>query len=250
MMPFLRIMVADAAMRWLMLASLVGLGAMLLFEGPADLAAICGRLSLSDIAELPRLGDPGWTPLAPGAEWMAMVVAMMSPLLSMPMRQVWHARLRTDRLRGIAMFSIGHAAGWLPLGLVLVPMAMALRLVAGDASAFLALGGAIAWSCSPMAQTARRACHRMDRIGVFGVRADMDCLRYGARVATDCCISAWPWMLVPMLTGNLHVASTAAVGVILFLETMAPAGRSGWRNPPILEVVSWFVVPQKVLGRE
>ena len=62
------------------------------------------------------------------AGWLAMLLAMMPPLLAQPVLHVWWSSLRPRRPWALFLFGSAYTAVWMGAGAVLIPAAMALRL--------------------------------------------------------------------------------------------------------------------------
>jgi predicted metal-binding membrane protein len=164
---------------------------------------------------------------------------MMPPLVAQPVSHVWQSSFRARRARAAALFGLSYAAMWVAAGLALVPAAIVLMAVLPGAPALLAaLLMVLLWSASPPAQAARNRCHRVRRIGAFGRAADLDCLAQGVVTGRDCIAACWPWMILPMTAGIMHVAAMLAVTLVLFAERLSPAGPVRWRIPPAWEAVA------------
>lgn len=168
-------------------------------------------------------------------EWMLMVAAMMTPLIVPTLNHVWHSSLAHRRFDSLVAIGLGYGACWAVAGIVLMPAAAALGQGWGAAFAILAL--AVAWSCSPIAQYARNRCHRVRGINPFGLAADRDSFVQGVVAGGPCVLACWPWMLVPMAAPGGHLALTAAVTLVLFLERLAEPRRPAWRAPAAVETI-------------
>nr|WP_157784769.1 DUF2182 domain-containing protein [Sinorhizobium fredii] len=89
--------------------------------------------------------------------WVAMLVAMMAPLLSAPLRHVSRQRLSHRRWRAIGLFLLGYTAVWLAAGVVLIPIAMTIQAAAYDFAFVPAILGcvvALIWQVTPVKQRA------------------------------------------------------------------------------------------------
>jgi predicted metal-binding membrane protein len=230
---------ARGPLPWLAGLALAGLLATAtLAAGPASLPGLCGSLGIAATANVAllaaRLASPGALLFA----WLLMLLAMMPVLLSQQVVHVWHCSFSARRRRALGLFALGYAAVWIAAGLVLIPGAVVLRIVAPDAGPVVALVLALAWSASPAAQAARNRCHRVYRLAPFGWAADRDCFAHGLRTATACTTACWPWMLVPMTVGQLHVGAMLAVTLVLLAERLAPPRPARWQRPPLFEVLA------------
>lgn len=203
------------------------------------LSAICGRVDATDIPDLLAAGlfVPSISTLAVG--WTAMILAMMPLLLAGPAAHVRRCTLPRRRFRAILIFGLSYGMCWIVAGGVLIPMALLLGLVLGLwTAASLTLATALCWSASPLAQGARNACHRRRRIGAFGPAADLDCVRQGVTTGTACVGTCWPWMLLPALAGDAHLAAMAAVTVVVTTDRFAAPASLCWRVPPLFRPIA------------
>jgi predicted metal-binding membrane protein len=219
------------------------------WSGPGAIPALCGGLERVNLSELRLAMGPQWSVSHLVVGWLVMVFAMMPPLLAQPVLHVWRSSLASRRPRALLLFGCGYAMMWLAAGALLVPAAIGLKLAAGSAAQVVALCGGLAWSCSPIAQEARNACHRMRRVSVFGRTADTDCLRFGLCIGRSCLMACWPWMLVPIMFDEFHWLAMALVSIFLFTERLAPPAPATWRIPPTLVVARSLTATQKVLGK-
>lgn len=167
------------------------------------------------------------------ADWALMLVAMMPPLLAMPLMHVWRSSLPRRRLRASVGFLLGYGALWMAAGPVLTVLALLLQLSAAEAALAGALLIALLWSASPWHRAALNRGHRMRRIGLFGWAADRDCLIFGMTHGLWCIASCWAWMLLPLLGGAWHIPIMLFAGAMMLAERLTPADRPRWRWPVI-----------------
>ena len=176
-----------------------------------------------------------------------MLMAMMVPLIGVPLRHVLDRSLARRRVRAVILFLAGYGLPWLVAGAVL--MAAAARISA-QASLGLTLGvvAAIAvWQCSPAKQRCLNRCHARGPLAAFGVRADLDVLRFGLVHALWCIGACSGLMLLPMLLphGFGHLAVMAAVTLWLLSERLSKAEKPRWRvrgPEKMLRILSWYAL--------
>ncbi len=210
-----RPLLAASAGGWLLLAgqaSVPSLSAFCLSTTSAR-GALTGRLEATlAIASPPALM----------LGWLAMMLAMMSPLLGSPLRHVWRRSLTRRRGRAVLLFLSGYGLVWLAAGLLLVTGSLVLAGVAppfGIPAVALAALVALAWQATPLKQMALNRCHRRPPLAAFDFRAESDVLQYGASHGVWCVGSCWAWMLLPLATdGLLHGATMAAVMLLSLVE--------------------------------
>jgi predicted metal-binding membrane protein len=171
------------------------------------------------------------------AGWLLMVVAMMLPLVSMPLVRLWHATQPRARAGTTAAFVATYVGSWCVAGFVLLPVAAVLARVDGAGAPIGALLIALLWSGSPWSQRARSRCHRAVRIAGRAPKAYLDAMRQGLVTASGCLGVCWPWMLLPMLLIEGHLAAMLAVTAYLFADRIAPLSPPGWRIPPAFETL-------------
>jgi predicted metal-binding membrane protein len=157
--------------------------------------------------------------------WLAMMLAMMPPLLASPLRHVWHRSLRRRRRRAAMLFVLGYALIWVAAGSLLFATALVLGSVSADLpSLALAAIIVIAWQGTPFKQISLNRCHGRPPLAAFGFRAEVDALRFGAGHGAWCVGSCWALMLLPLAAdGLLHWILMAGVMLIAAVErTGAP----------------------------
>jgi predicted metal-binding membrane protein len=167
-------------------------------------------------------------PLWLGLAWLAMLLAMMPPLLAQPLLYLWHRSLRRRRARAIALFVIGYGTVWLAAGIVLTMLAIALDVMSPLSGLALALLIALVWQVTPVKQVCLNRCHSQPPLAAFGLRADADALRYGMTHGIWCAGACWALMLVPLMAGRLHLAAMAAVMLFQVVERMRPGRAPRW----------------------
>ncbi|MGE7955165.1 DUF2182 domain-containing protein [Pseudomonas sp. NPDC089530] len=237
---------------WPLLFATAGLGlALSLYHGGhTALPAFCSVADgLSAVTRWPTALAAEWALNPPQhglANWALMLLAMMPPLLAMPLMHVWHSSRPRRRLRAALGFLLGYTALWLAAGPLLSSFALLLQLSFGEAALASALLMAILWSASPWQRAALNRGHRMRRIGLFGWAADRDCLCFGATHGVYCIASCWAWMLVPLLGGAWHLPLMLLAGAILLVERLAPSDRPSWRWPVLLPRLDlWWLAARK-----
>jgi predicted metal-binding membrane protein len=194
---------------------------------------------LASVRFLLAINPPGSLALA----WLAMLLAMMTPLIALPLSHVRASSLVARRWRAAAGFVLGYFGVWMCAGVPLLAAAFALRLLAGSVpAAFLATSLlALVWSANPLQKAAQNRAHRLRRIGLFGLAADRDCMIFGAALGGWCLASCWAWMLVPLFAPAAHVPAMVAVASILMAERLRGPGPARWRVPVVLSLpLGWL----------
>lgn len=165
------------------------------------------------------------------ASWVTMLLAMMPPLLAMPLIHTWKASLPRRRIRAVLGFAAGYAVTWTLAGPAFIAAAWMLRWIVGDQAGVAAVLLAIAWSASPWHRRALNRSHRLPRIGLFGLAADRDCLAFGLTHGVWCIVSCWAWMLVPLVAGTWHVPVMLVAGGMMLAQRLSAPRRPAWSWP-------------------
>lgn len=201
----------------------------------AILPEVCGSNALALLLDSGGAGRALFLALNPpsalAANWILMLVAMMPPLLAMPLTHVWRSTMTRYRGRAVACFVLGYGAAWVCVGPVLVALALSLRYLAGSSALMLSLAIALVWSASPWQRLALNRSHRFRRIGVFGWARYRDSLSFGVVHASWCIASCWAWMILPLTAGAWHIAAMGVTGVIMLHERLKTPDRPAWRLP-------------------
>lgn len=166
--------------------------------------------------------------------WLAMLVAMMSPLLTQPVAQLRLRSLERSR-RAVALFVLGYFAVWMTAGFALLTAAAALGLFAGELGLpALAIAAALAvlWQAGPLRQRALNNCHHVPQISASGAEADRDCIHFGVTHGFWCAATCAPLMLLPLTSPAFHLPLMFVVSVWLVLERMLPPRRPTWTILP------------------
>ena len=163
--------------------------------------------------------------------WLAMLVAMMSPLLTQPVGQLWLRSLERRRGRAVALFALGYFVIWMMAGLVLLTVAAALGLFAGELGLpALTIAAALAalWQAGPLRQRALNRCHRTPHLSAFSAEADRDCIHFGLTHGLWCAATCSPLMMLPLTSPAFHLPLMFVVSAGLVLERMVPPRRPSW----------------------
>lgn len=143
------------------------------------------------------------------ANWLVMTLAMMLPMVVMPIRVTAERSLWRRRNRAIAGFLAGYIGGWMLVGVA------ALFLPPVPAAA--AFGVAGVWQLTRWKRAGLAGCHRTVPLAPRGWRADRDCAGYGLRIGSRCILSCWALMLACFFSGHALVA-TLLVTAVMFGE--------------------------------
>jgi predicted metal-binding membrane protein len=176
-----------------------------------------------------QMADASPSVLAQQPGWMVMSLAMMLPLALPGCGDVALHSPRSRRWRAMALYTGAFVLPWLPLGIAAVAgHGLVVDGLGVGRPVVLAatLGLAVAWQLTRTKRRALLACARSNplpptRTPAGGVRADLACLRLGARHAAGCFLSCWPAMLLMLPAGHALVPM-AAVTAFLLVEQRHP----------------------------
>lgn len=171
-------------------------------------------------------------PAALTLTWLAMVLAMMPPLVASPLLHVWYRSLKRRRFYAVALFVFGYALVWFSAGIPLALGALLLGSVAESVSlpAFaIATLLALIWQVSPLKQISLNRCHGRPTLAAFGYSADADALRYGLGHGMWCVGTCWGLMLLPLtVTGLMHWSVMVAITYMLIVERVRGPAPASW----------------------
>jgi predicted metal-binding membrane protein len=171
------------------------------------------------------------SPTSMAAGWMLMLVAMMAPVLILPIRYLRVRSFTHRRARSTALFVLGYAAPWMVVGGALLAMELLLQIVVPRSSwppiAVLLL--ALVWQFSPLKQHSLNRCHAHTELAAFGAAADRDAVRFGIVHGLWCAVSCWALMLFPMLLPEGHMIAMAGVTLFVACERLEQPSQPCWR---------------------
>ncbi len=153
-------------------------------------------------------------------EWVLMILAMMVPL-AVPHLTIFCARLYRPMQRpALAAALAGFLLVWGAVGIVVIPLMVALRAVAiieGFAWVvpLLAYGAAIWWSYAPARLWAYRRCHVVPVVYGKGRDVYWAAFAYGLRLGGWCSLTCGLAMAAPMLSGQGILAMALVTHVLL-----------------------------------
>jgi predicted metal-binding membrane protein len=151
---------------------------------------------------------------------LAMLLAMMMPLVWLPLIHVWDRSLAKRRVRAILLFLCGYLGTWMAAMAVLTVVAVALRLVAGSAFGAFAISVVVAllWQTAPAKAYHLRRCHAVRPLPAFGLPAEVTSMLYGMEIGRSCIMTCWAIMLLPLTVAAGHVPVIAATALLATSE--------------------------------
>lgn len=233
-----RSQIARGAMPWLLAVSAVTIALISLLPHRGGLASLVATARHTGvIAAVVSLCEPAIAWRA-ALDWGLMVIAMMTPLISMPLAYVRRSSAPEAQPGAVAAFLLSYLGCWWGAAAIFVLALLVLASITPSATTLrLAFALSLTWSASPWAQAARNRCHRTVRIGGLPPQVYWDAAGQGVQTASGCILACWPWMLVPMLAHHGHGVLMVAATLYLFAERVAPHSAPSWRVPPALESI-------------
>lgn len=192
-----------------------------------------------------------------------MIAAMMFPSLCAPIEHVRSRVLARRRAGMLAIFLAAYLAVWLIAGVPILAGALALRLVAPNATAAFcfAAGLALLWQASPLKQRCLNACHARPAILAFGRAAGWSVARYGASYGASCAGSCWNVMLLVSAASAGHLPLMLLAAAWVLAERLERPRAPRWRFAGIgkalrlgrdrFKAVSWGAAsaPRRLLSK-
>ena len=176
--------------------------------------------------------NSAFTVNAPGqlvTAWTAMLLAMLPPMVAVPIMRLRDNALRRNRQMLVAVFVLGYGGVWLAAGLLALVLS---GLLAQTASPFVIAAALTAlWHGSPARQCVLNGCHRRPLLRAFGRQAVADTLRHGLRSGSLCVAACLPLMLLSARAGGVHLAAMALAGLWLAVERQLPPRPPRWLLP-------------------
>jgi predicted metal-binding membrane protein len=181
--------------------------------------------------------------------WSLMLVAMMLPVLIIPIRYVRDRSFSHRRGRAEALFVAGYAFMWLAAGVVLVVLAMLIRTSIGNplALTILSLTLVLTWQFSPLKQHCLNQGHTHPPLAAFGAAADLDVLKFGLVHGFWCVGSCWGLMSLPMLLPIGHLFVMAVVSLWIWGEHFDRLTPPNWRIRVPIKAMRLTVAQTRIL---
>jgi len=163
--------------------------------------------------------------------WGLMVVAMMLPKLTIPIKYIYASSLKRNRFPSSLLFTFGYMAVWMAIGVVMIAVISGLHLLMPGSyiPAVVTVIIAIIWQFSPVKQRCLNRGHDHWRLAAFGWPAHRDALFFGVMHGVWCVGSGWAIMLFPMLLPAGHNLAMILVTFIMLSEHLEHPRIPRWR---------------------
>ena len=198
-------------------------------SGPMHMTGMSGSMHMSGMSGSMQMArtmpsEPhgastdGWTlPM-----FVLMSIAMMLPSTTGAIRLTAARSLWRRRGRAIAEWIVAFVAVWLFAGVaILGARDLAIDggvLRPGPMPLVVGLVLAAAWQLTPIKRLALNGCHRTRPLSPSGLRADRDCLLYGAMIGRECVVSCGPMMTVMTLCDQHQLILMVGMTAVVFVE--------------------------------
>jgi predicted metal-binding membrane protein len=159
-----------------------------------------------------------------------MVVAMMFPLLTMPIAHIRARSFAGRRWRSTGLFLVAYGTIW-TIGCAVPAMALWVAGTHGVNHWWLTgvtVVAAAIWQFSPTKQMWLNRSHSHPALAAFGLAADRSALRFGTRHGIRCVGSCWALMALPFVVGSWHLAAMAVVGAWIAAERLSSPTPPMW----------------------
>jgi predicted metal-binding membrane protein len=158
--------------------------------------------------------------------WIAMVLAIMLPLVAWNLRQVGMRSPRARRTRATVEVAAGWVAVWLGAGAMVSAAAPAAMRVASPALLVAAsVAVTVGWQFMRVRQVAVARCHRTFAPPLGGA-ARRGCVRFGGSLGRDCLVSCWAGMVM-MTAANHQLCVVLPIAWLSWWDRRRPHDRRG-----------------------
>jgi predicted metal-binding membrane protein len=194
-------------------------------SGSMRLAAMPRSLRMTGVPGAIPTGDTASASHGRSMHWtlqmfVLMAVAMMLPSATESVRLTAALSLWRRRIRAIVEWIVAFMAVWLLAGAaILCARELATHnglLRPGRVPMMVGLLVAAVWQLTPIKRLALNGCHRTRPLAPYGLRADRDCVLYGAMIGRECVVSCGP-MMAAMTLGdrNQAIVMVGATAIVL-----------------------------------
>jgi predicted metal-binding membrane protein len=161
--------------------------------------------------------------------WIIMVIAMMFPLLTEPIRHVAFSVRRKDKALGILSFLIGYMITWIVAGLFFLLVPFLLNALIGNVSPFVnalikasgfLMAAILIWQPSRLVRMTK--CGRTMPLRIDGWRLYLDSIRYGLKMGLACLNMCWVVMAALVLAQHSIVLMYLVTIVLIYERYLVP----------------------------
>ena len=170
------------------------------------------------------------SPASLAAGWAIMVVAMMGPMLTEPIRHIWVRSFARRRAPAITLYLAGYGMVWMVVGALLLTLAFMLASIVGSSSwpLAVALAAAAVWQFSPLKQMCLNRGHVHAALAAFGWPATRDALKFGVVHGFWCVGTCSMLMLAALLFAKGHLLAMGAATAFLVTERFERPATPQW----------------------
>lgn len=172
-------------------------------------------------------------PVRMAQAWALMLVAMMLPLLVVPLVHVRSRVLPRCRVPAQSACVAGYGLVWMTAGGDMIAAMVWIRLGLTDgwqAHAAVALAVlALFWQVTPWKQRALNRCHARPELRGAPRAALWDAWVFGLGQGVWCVLSCWALMALALAVPKWHLAAMAVVSLWIWAERLDPPARPSWR---------------------
>jgi predicted metal-binding membrane protein len=162
-----------------------------------------------------------------------MLVAMMTPMLTEPIRHLLDRGFVKRRFRSLILFLAAYFMVWISAAPLMLLLVSGLRSFFSDpvTQAGIAATVALSWQCSPAKQRFLNRLHGVPDLAAFGTRADLDACKFGFNHGIKCFGSCWALMGFSEVCSVGHLFAMAVVTVWLVAEHLERPAKPRWHLP-------------------
>lgn len=162
--------------------------------------------------------------------WLPMLIAMMLPLLTAPVRHVRSSSFPNRQWRAVELFLMGYCLLWMAGGLILLTMASILQII--STGSFVLVTSLVVltllWQFSPLKQHCLNRSHVHPALPAMGRATDIAAFRFGFIHGGWCIGSCWALMLLPLPFTASHFAIMFAVFLWMAAERLERTQPPRW----------------------
>lgn len=166
--------------------------------------------------------------------WFLMLVAMMFPLLALPIQNISRKLFSKKRYLGIAGFFLGYIIFWTVVG-TLLSSVMTWIANASEVSDIYQIEVIalilVVWQATPWKQYCLNRHHFLHVINPFGWHAFYDSFKYGLKNAFWCVGSCWAIMWFSLAVMKFGMWSMPFFTILMFIDQNRRWQPAKWNTP-------------------